>query len=189
MIRFAVIAWFTAAVLVTGFLFHVKYEVQRLEQELRTTQQQILEEQETIQVLQAEWSYLNRPERLARLAERHLSLDKTDPKRLASFAILPDRPENMGGQAILVALPGQPAPLPIAKPTSKTGTLLAAAKPAPAPAATSNGAREGAHSSTNKRPSAPTRTLVAAAKPALPKPEFNDLPLAVTRTLASLDLN
>lgn len=75
-----------------GFgLFHVKYEVQRLETELHQLNSEILKEQRLIHVLKAEWSYLNRPERLSALARRHLDLVPMDTGHSGSIEDLPMR--------------------------------------------------------------------------------------------------
>ena len=74
MIRLSTLLWFGLA-LVTGFgLFHLKYEVQALEDELVRLNRSILAEHEAIHVLKAEWSYVNQPQRLQALANRHLDL-------------------------------------------------------------------------------------------------------------------
>ena len=55
-------------------LFLLKYEVQAREERLARINTEIIRTQEAIQVLRAEWSYLNRPDRLAELAQRYLDL-------------------------------------------------------------------------------------------------------------------
>jgi len=70
--------------------FRITYQVDELEKELHSLNKDILEEQETIHILKAEWSYLNDPNRLEALTKRYLedlkemgggqliSLDKLD---------------------------------------------------------------------------------------------------------------
>lgn len=55
-------------------LYQLKYEVMRLEDRKSVYDRSIATEQEAIQVLRAEWSYLNRPQRLDELTKRHLDL-------------------------------------------------------------------------------------------------------------------
>ena len=43
-------------------------------------------------VLRAEWSYLNRPDRLSELASRHLALGPVAPVQVGDIAALPARP-------------------------------------------------------------------------------------------------
>ncbi|HSE78827.1 MAG TPA: hypothetical protein VLG66_12565 [Alphaproteobacteria bacterium] len=91
MIRLSTLLWFGLA-LVTGFgLFHLKYEVQALEDELVRLNRSILAEHEAIHVLKAEWSYVNQPQRLQALANRHLDLRPMRPEQLGSVADIPPR--------------------------------------------------------------------------------------------------
>lgn len=55
-------------------LFHVKYKVVELEQELASTNRKIIESQQSIHILKAEWEHLNNPARLQSLAQKHLHL-------------------------------------------------------------------------------------------------------------------
>lgn len=55
-------------------LFHVKYRVQELEQELKQVRSQIARENSDIHVLTAEWGYLNKPDRVKLLADKNLAM-------------------------------------------------------------------------------------------------------------------
>lgn len=58
-----------------GFaLFKVKYEVIEVEHKLAQALQQIKREKENIHILKAEWSHLNEPQRLQKLAEKFLEI-------------------------------------------------------------------------------------------------------------------
>lgn len=85
-----------AAVVAMAALFQVKHEVQQKEQRLEALNEQILRDQETIHILKAEWSYLNDPKRLARLAEQHLDLQPMETAQVSQIAYLPPRPEDFG---------------------------------------------------------------------------------------------
>ncbi|MHA1538615.1 MAG: cell division protein FtsL [Alphaproteobacteria bacterium] len=78
------------AALVTG-LFHFKQEVQILERRLAAVDRTAASDRRAIEVLQAEWTYLNRPERLARLARRYLRLRRVAPNNVRTFSALPLR--------------------------------------------------------------------------------------------------
>ncbi len=81
--------WLALAAMVGFGLFHVKYEVQRLESELHQLNSEIIKEQRQIHVLKAEWAYLNRPERLSALALKHLDLVPMDAGHSGSIKDLP----------------------------------------------------------------------------------------------------
>ncbi len=97
-----------AALLSLG-VYAMKFEVERQEARLAELQQTLQHEEETIQVLQAEWSYLNRPDRLRDLATRYLKLAPVAAKQLQSINDIPLRDT-------LVIADGR-APLPRLLPT------------------------------------------------------------------------
>ena len=75
-------------------LFQLKYAVQDREDELARLNRDLIASEESIHVLNAEWSYLNRPERLAALAEKHLGLRSMEAHQIGTVAILPQRPPS-----------------------------------------------------------------------------------------------
>ncbi|MEE8279091.1 MAG: hypothetical protein V3R55_00130 [Alphaproteobacteria bacterium] len=83
--------WLTLAAIVGFGLFHVKYKVQALEEELSHVTAATLKEQQQIHVLKAEWSYLNQPSRLEELAGRHLDLAPVRTPQIGTIADLPLR--------------------------------------------------------------------------------------------------
>jgi cell division protein FtsL len=91
MSRIAALVWLIAIIVAALGLFHVKYQVQRLEEELGLKHQSILERQEAIHILKAEWSYLNRPARLSDLAKRHLGLEPLVGAQVVRLEDLPAR--------------------------------------------------------------------------------------------------
>ncbi len=56
-------------------VFQIKHQVKSLVHDLMEVNQQIASDKEAIYVLKAEWTYLNRPERLKELASKYLNLD------------------------------------------------------------------------------------------------------------------
>lgn len=89
MIRRATFLSFALALAAGTALFVVKHEVQKLEEELGRISRATLADQEAVHVLKAEWSYLNEPSRLQRLAEKHLSLKPLTAQRLVDLDALP----------------------------------------------------------------------------------------------------
>jgi len=83
--------WGTLAIGVGVSLFLLKYKVQALENELVARQEQVIRDRGAIRVLQAEWTYLNDPERLRRLSAEHLGFGPATPKNVANIASLPVR--------------------------------------------------------------------------------------------------
>ena len=91
MIRVSVLVWTVILALLGIGLFQVKYNVQSKERELREVRRQIEANLTSIHVLEAEWSYLNDPLRLADLARRHTDLLPTTPNQIGDIATLPPR--------------------------------------------------------------------------------------------------
>ncbi len=89
MIRIMVVLWAVLAAGVGVGLFLLKHEVQSLEDELVQANHAIRMTQESIHVLKAEWSFLNDPVRLHRLAERHLGMTLLKPGQVIVAAALP----------------------------------------------------------------------------------------------------
>ena len=89
MIRRSMPLWLLLATCAGITLFLVKHEVQEREDRLNALHREILADQEAIQVLNAEWSYLNRPDRLEHLI-REFSENRTAYHlRLTSLDMLP----------------------------------------------------------------------------------------------------
>lgn len=83
MMRFVTFLSLIFLAVVGGFLFHVKYQVVEMEGRLKATNRQILQVQEAIQVLKAEWAYLNKPDRLKELATRYLNIKPPETEQMA----------------------------------------------------------------------------------------------------------
>lgn len=69
----------------------LKYKVQALEDELTAARQQVSRDRAAIRVLEAEWTYLNDPERLRRLAAEHLGFGPATAKNVTNIDSLPMR--------------------------------------------------------------------------------------------------
>ena len=146
MIRLASVFWLllvSAAALAT---FAVKYEVQALDAQLADIRRATAAESRELRVLDAEWAYLNRPDMLAAMNQRFLSLAPITRKQLqtataeipmrpAPAAPPPAAPEVGSGQGEVVDLrpPGNAAPeqLTMAPPPVAPLPIKAAAPPGP----------------------------------------------------------
>ncbi len=76
------------AVLAIG-LYLVKYSVQDVQRNVVTLKSDLATEKESLHLLNAEWAYLNRPDRLRQLADRHLDLVPLDSRQIESVNVLP----------------------------------------------------------------------------------------------------
>jgi len=123
--RRSTILWFLIATCVGVALFLLKYEVQNREERLAKLHREILENQEAIHVLEAEWSYLNRPQHLESMVRRHLELVPLGERRVGSIELLPMRlPDYLdfdgeplpGYDGRLVPADAEHPPLPMDRP-------------------------------------------------------------------------
>ncbi len=104
MIRTTTLMSLLLGAVLTAVLFSLEYQVRSLEDELTALDRSIVVESQAIHVLKAEWSYLNDPWRLRRLAERFLELSPVRPEQLGSLSKLPQRPPVGAGPAKTTAL-------------------------------------------------------------------------------------
>ena len=78
-------------------LYQIKYKIQSLKQDLAGIQDEVWIEQDSVHVLEAEWAYLNRPQRLAQLSDKYLSfLRPVSPSQIVSFDALPLKADREG---------------------------------------------------------------------------------------------
>lgn len=163
-------------------LYQVKYEVRLLEREARELHRNVARERQSIQVLEAEWAFLNQPSRIQDLAERYLDLKPLKPSQISTVERLPLRPVNPApeGEAAPDPLIAAATPAPVKPAAAKPVTTKpAATKPAPAPAkpAATTAAATPAKPAP-ARPAAPTPVATAPAKPTPAKPEAATRPAA-----------
>ena len=114
MTRVASVLFILTAVSAALFLFHIKQQVRELEEELGLVQRDILHHQEAIHVLRTEWSYLNRPARIAELAERHLEMKLLAARQYVGFEEIPFRAAGAAASAPNPAALNPAAPTPAA---------------------------------------------------------------------------
>lgn len=114
MIGKTTVIWLVLAAVASVVLFHTSYRVQELDLQLAQLNREIIREQEAIQVLKAEWSYLNDPVRIERLAGAYTPLAPSGPRQIiAAVEQIPFRTPELEGPALVsvVPLPGRkPAP-------------------------------------------------------------------------------
>jgi len=92
------------ATLVGAVLFYVKYQVSQQRERLSMVNKQIIEANESIHVLDAEWSYLNQPERLKNLNNKHGKLEPVNILQLASVDDFFDPDRNTKTRTMLASV-------------------------------------------------------------------------------------
>jgi cell division protein FtsL len=105
----SIVLWMFLGVFAAFGLYTVKYRVQALKGEVAAAETQLREEKRNLHVLTAEWTYLNRPERLRQLATKFLNLKPMHGNQLADLSGLP------AGGMIHAAQPAAEAHAPLAK--------------------------------------------------------------------------
>jgi cell division protein FtsL len=74
MLRFVNICLVLGLVALAYVIYEVKYQARALDEEIAGLSKDIETERDGVAVLRAEWSLLNRPERIERLAQKYLNL-------------------------------------------------------------------------------------------------------------------
>ena len=90
MLRFVNICLLLGLLALAYVIYQVKYETRALDAEIATIGKEIEAERDGIAVLRAEWSLLNRPERIERLAKKHLKLAPSDPRQVVTVDSVTD---------------------------------------------------------------------------------------------------
>jgi hypothetical protein len=94
MIRLGTFIWLALLTMIGVGLYQVELGVLAKESELKQINRQIDANREATHVLEAEWSYLNDPTRLADLARRYTDLAPATPTQIAGFDRLLPRPPS-----------------------------------------------------------------------------------------------
>ena len=95
--------WISLTCLVGCGMFVMKNKVQSLEAELAQINKNIQDDVKTIHVLNAEWSHLNSPARLRKLASKHISLKPLQAEQIINYSALPFEYEQNESQRRLAA--------------------------------------------------------------------------------------
>lgn len=90
MLRFVNICLLLGLLALAYVIYQVKYETRALDAEIATIGKELEAERDGIAVLRAEWSLLNRPERIERLAKKHLKLAPSDPRQVVTVDSVTD---------------------------------------------------------------------------------------------------
>jgi cell division protein FtsL len=135
MLRFINICLVLGLVALAYVIYQMKYESRALDAEIATLGKQIDEERDGIAVLRAEWSLLNRPERIERLAQKYLKLAPAKPTQLVTIDTVTERDFD---RTRLEAVPPVAAQAPVPKPAGSVKRPAAAANGTAGGAATAS---------------------------------------------------
>lgn len=105
--------WILMVAGVGGFVYQLKYEVARQEKTLAKVNKTIIDDQEVIHVLKAEWSYLNQPAQLDAAARQHLGLEPIKGAQFATVDKLPTKQQAAEPMPVAVK-PAKPSAAPVA---------------------------------------------------------------------------
>lgn len=81
-LRLSTITALTVAGVAGFLLFQTSQNVQQAEDKLRVTHEKLAKEEDSMRVLETEWDYLNRPDRIEDLARQHLKMQPPVPNAL-----------------------------------------------------------------------------------------------------------
>lgn len=95
MIRRSTILGIAFVCAVGAGLYQLKHEVMMLEKELGRVNRAILDDQESIHVLRAEWTYLNEPRRLEALSQRYLKIAPLSAAQVVTIEDLPNKLDSV----------------------------------------------------------------------------------------------
>jgi cell division protein FtsL len=132
MLRFVNVCLVLGIVALAYVIYQVKYEARALDEEIASLGKQIDEERDALAVLRAEWSLLNRPERIERLAQKYLKLSPAQPRQLVTIDSVSDRDFDRSRFEITAAASPAMAPAPTIKPVAKPKAAVATAEAEPA---------------------------------------------------------
>jgi cell division protein FtsL len=82
MLRFVNICLVLGLVALAYVIYQSKYEAHALDERIIVLNKEIEDERDALAVLRAEWSLLNRPERIERLAKKYLKFAPAQPQQL-----------------------------------------------------------------------------------------------------------
>jgi cell division protein FtsL len=98
MIRVLNIAALAITISVSFGLYKLKYNTSAAENAVRELHNELEVEEHSLRVLRAEWSHLNRADRVQRLSEKYLDLEPLDPQQIARINDIPMAPIIAGGR-------------------------------------------------------------------------------------------
>lgn len=108
--RRSTLLWAFLGIVVVIGLFVVKHRVQDLEDRLHALNAEIITDRNAVQVMQAEWSYLNQPARLEALSKLLLGMDAPVAAQTVSMQELLQQSAPDAAASTLIANMGKAPP-------------------------------------------------------------------------------
>ena len=113
MLRFVNICLVLGLVALAYGIYQVKYEARALDEHIVVLTKQIEKERDALAVARAEWSLLNRPERIQRLAKKYLQLAPAQARQLVILDEVTERElQSIGAQVMPTKAAALKAPTP-----------------------------------------------------------------------------
>ena len=97
MLRFVNICLVLGLGAVASVIYQAKYEARGIDERIIALNKQIETERDAVAVLRAEWSLLNRPERIERLAKKYIKLVPPHAQQLVILDEVTERDFQRGG--------------------------------------------------------------------------------------------
>lgn len=104
MLRILNIVVIVALVLAAAWVYEIKYSSTLQAEQVARLRAQVRRERDAIAALRAEWGQLDNPDRIQRLAHRHLTLQPVVATQFDALDNLPERP-------VEIIPPGSPDPI------------------------------------------------------------------------------
>ena len=95
MLRFLNIFVIAGLVLAAGWVYKIKFEATLQAERVAKVRHEIRRERDMIAILRAEWTQLDRPDRIQTLAQKHLKLKAADIAQYDALDRLPERPRQL----------------------------------------------------------------------------------------------
>lgn len=102
--RLSNVTWLVLIAAAAYGLYFVKYQVLELQRQTAALEKDLQMEVEHLHVIEAEWAYLTRPDRLQALVQKHTTLKPVAGMQVQQLAVLPFPPQDgPRGDGVLVA--------------------------------------------------------------------------------------
>lgn len=111
--RIPAIVWICIMVASAFGLYKVKFEVQTIRSQIADMSHELERERESLNVVAAEWAYLNRPDRLQKLANQYLNTEEVTVQQIAEVRAIPF-PQVMEASSEAPTTPSPSAIVPVA---------------------------------------------------------------------------